>query len=489
MQPASHISTAHESGPRVNARQRALMALWRGEGLPRVRGEPPRVAVVGAGLAGLSAARLLMQGGCRVAVFEASTRAGGRVRTERLPSGTVLECGGEFIDTQHADMLALVHHLRLPLLDLQAAGEAGLQSVFFFGGQRRTEHDFDAALATLAPQIAADVERIGARPTRARHTPADERFDRQSIAEYLQRLDCDAWVRQALEVAYVTVYGLDAGEQSALNLLTLVGVSASRGISVFGSSDERYKLRDGSAGVTDVLAAELNGRLYPGHRLVRLQPNGSSYRLALKRDAAATVEVVADAVVLALPFTLLRQVEMGTMFSPAKHRAIAELGYGTNSKLMLGMQSRPWRVGGFEGGIYTDLPLQSTWDSSRGRTPASPAIFTFYLGGGPGMAIGEGSTADQARHHAVLADRVFPSFTAAWGGLARRVHWPGEPLALGSYTCYRPGQWTTLGGDEARSEGRVQFAGEHCATGSQGYMDGAVGSGRRAALALLRRFS
>ena len=480
---------APDGGPPVTDRQRTLMALWRGDGLQRVRGEPPRVTVVGAGLAGLAAARLLVQGGCRVALFEAAERVGGRVWTERLPSGTVVECGGEFIDTQHADMLALVRHLGLPMLDLQGPGEARLQGAFFFDGHRRTEHEFNAALAVLAPQVAVDVARISACPTRLRHTPADVRFDRQSIAEYLQRLDCDTWVRQALEVAYVTVYGLEAGEQSALNLLTLVGVDAKRGVSVFGSSDERYKLRDGSAGVTDGLAAELSGQLYTGHRLVRLHRHGSCYRLVLRREAAATVEVDADAVVLALPFTLLRQVDTGTLFSPAKRRAIAGLGYGSNSKLMLGMQARPWRAEGFEGGIYTDLPLQTTWDSSRERMPASPAIFTFYLGGSPGVAVGAGSDDAQARRHAALADRVFPGFAAAWDGFTRRVHWPSEPLALGSYTCYRPGQWTTLGGDEARAEGRVLFAGEHCATASQGYMDGAVGSGRRAALALLRRFS
>jgi monoamine oxidase len=67
------------------------------------------------------------------------------------------------------------------------------------------------------------------------------------------------------------------------------------------------------------------------------------------------------------------------------------------------------------------------------------------------------------------------------------VDWTAEPFALGAYTCYRPGQWTTIAGDEATRDGNLYFAGEHCARASQGYMDGAVQTGRMAALAILRR--
>jgi monoamine oxidase len=484
------VAPPAQGGPPVTARERRLQGLYAGQGLHRVRGQAPRVAVVGAGLAGLTAAALLAQGGCRTAVFEASERIGGRVWTERARGndGAVLECGGEFVDTQHVDLLALVRHLGLPMIDLESTVKPPLQGTYFFGGQRYSDAEFDTALANLAPQIQADVARCSPRPSRRRHTAEDLHFDRLSVREYLQGLQAEPWLLQTLQVAYTTVYGLDAEAQSSLNLLTLIGADAKRGVSVFGDSDERYKVRDGSAQVVAGLASRLQNQIYPGHRLMRLRSSGSGYQLALQRHGAASVEVEADAVVLALPFTLLRQVELGELFSVHKRRAIAELGYGTNSKLMLGMQRRVWQEQGFEGGIYTDLDLQTSWECSRQRA-ADPAVFTFYLGGREGVAVGRGSAEDQARRYAAQADRVFPGFSQARSGLVRRVDWSSEPFALGSYTCYRVGQWTSFAGDEVTPQGRVYFAGEHCATASQGYMDGAVSSGRQAAQAILRRFS
>jgi monoamine oxidase len=473
-----------DGGPAPTLRERRLRALYRGEGLPRVRGAAPRVVVVGAGLAGLTAATLLRTGGCEVALFEADTRIGGRTWTERVagPGSPVVECGGEFIDTQHVDLLALVRHLGLALLDTGADPEPALREAYQACGRVRSEHDFDTALAQLAVQVDADARRCSARPQRRRHTAVDAHFDKISIAEYLQALDTEPWVRRLVETAYVTVYGLDAGEQSSLNLLTLM-----RGTpSIFGDSDERYKLQAGSQAVADALAGPLADVLYTGHRLVRLRRPGAGVRLTVERPGGRAAEVDADAVVLALPFTLLRAVDTGDCLPPAKRRAIAQLGYGHNSKLMAGLREPVWRRHGFDGGGFADLDYQSTWDCSRLRE-AEPAVFTYYLGGDMGRTVGQGRAEDWLARFASQSERVYPGFEAALTGFVRRVHWPSQPFALGSYTCYRPGQWTTIGGDEATAAGPVHFAGEHCATGSQGYMDGAVQTGREAALAILRR--
>ena len=374
------------------------------------------------------------------------------------------------------------------MLDLGAETEASLQGCYYFAGQRYSDHEFDAALARLAPRILSDASRCSARVSRRRHTPADREFDHLSIREYLETLDTEPWVRQAIEVAYVTVYGLNADEQSTLNLLSLIGGDAEKCMSLFGDSDERYKVRDGSGQVTDGLAQRLQRHLYLGHRLVRLSRGSATYKLCLERRSSRTVEVEADAVVLALPFTMLRQVDCGGLFSAHKQRAIDELGYGNNSKLMLGLHRRAWQDVGFDGGVYTDLSFQSTWECSRRRV-ADPAIFTYFLGGNEGSSVGIGAGETHARRYMLQTDQLFPGFSDAWTGFVRRVHWPSEPFALGSYTCYRTGQWTRFAGEEAAREGNVYFAGEHCATASQGYMDGAVRTGREAALAILRRLS
>jgi monoamine oxidase len=117
-------------------------------------------------------------------------------------------------------------------------------------------------------------------------------------------------------------------------------------------------------------------------------------------------------------------------------------------------------------------------------------VFTVFLGGGESIALGQRDAAHHAQRFAAMADSVFPGFEAQWTGMSRRIHWPSEPLALGSYTCYRPGQWTAFGSAEATPlRGGLYFAGEHCATDSQGYMNGAAETGRRAALQILRRLA
>jgi len=469
----------------ARARQRRLAALYRGEGLPRASGTPPRVAVVGAGLAGLTAAHLLALGGCTPTVFEASSRIGGRIRTERIHS-QVWEAGGEFIDSRHDDMHALADCFGLEMLDTLPAGESGLQTIYHFGGRAYREDEVTTAFSDVAPRIAADIASISARPSWRHPTPDDVRFDRMTVAEYLDGLGLDAWLRGLLEVAFVTVYGLDADEQSALNLLTLIGTDTSHGFEVFGSSDERYKLRRGSAELTASLARTIESRIQTGRRLVRVRRGANTWRLTFVGDSGSA-EIEADVVVMALPFTLLRQIELGDLLPPRHRLAVDTLGYGTSAKLMLEIRGPFWRGLGLSGSAYTGTALQSSWDCSRLRGE-SAGVFTAFVGGREGIQLGLGEEAAAAERMAPLAESVFPGFSHSWTGRTLRVHWSSEPFALGGYTCYRPSQWTTFGGIEGVPlPGGLYFAGEHCATASQGYMNGAAETGRKAALRILRR--
>jgi monoamine oxidase len=467
----------------LTVRQRQLAALYRGEGLTPVTGESPRVAVVGAGLAGLTAAHVLAAGGCALTLYEASGRVGGRIRSERgrCDPRAVWELGGEFIDSDHEEMHALAAVFDIGMLDTLPPSEDTFATAYRFGGQAYSEAQVEAAFAEIAPRIATDLTSISARPGYRAPSEADRRFDRLSIAEYLDGLKLDRWLHELIEVAYVTVYGLDPGEQSALNLLMLIGTGTARGFGLFGHSDERYKIRAGSQQLTDALARGLGARIAFERRLVRLRRSANDWVLSFDGGAEAR----ADAVILALPFTLLRQVDLGDLLPPAKRLAVNTLGYGTNSKLMLGTRRRVWREQGFNGGSYTDGALQTSWDCSRLRGGAG-GVFTVFLGGRLGVALGDGDEAAQAAHHAMLAEAIFPGLGADCTGEARRIHWPSEPFALGAYACYRPGQWTAFGGAEAEPlPGGLYFAGEHCAGTSQGYMNGAAETGRKAALAIL----
>jgi len=468
---------------------RRVLSIYEGVSTGRATGQSPQVAVIGAGLAGLCAAYILARAGVQATIFEAASRVGGRVRTDhgQQEHGLVSELGGEFIDTQHSDMMALAQHFRLPLIDTGQASEDSLATAFHFDGRHYSETEVLAAYGEVAPRIAQDVARLSTRVSRRRHTDVDRWFDHLSISEYLTTLAMPSWLSKLIEVAFVTVYGGEAGEQSSVNLLSLIGTDTSAGFAIFGSSDERYKIRDGADRITDGLARALGDRVHLEHRLVRLRKQGQAYRLALQTPSRA-IEVDADFLVLALPFTLLQQVDVGDTLPAYKRKAINELAYGSNSKLLLGMRQRIWRDQGYEGGIYTDLPFQSAWDGSRLRA-GERGIFTCFLGGRQGQELGVGSPQSHASCAVDSAAKVFPGLDAEFTGSVTRAHWPSEPFALGSYTCYRPGQWTSVAGDEVTPVGNVFFAGEHCAKTSQGYMNGAAETGRHAAQAILRRLA
>ncbi len=447
----------------------------------------PRVVIVGAGIAGLTAAYHLRLAGVPATIYEASVRTGGRVLSIRnvMAPDLVTEFGGEFIDTEHEDMLKLVKEFGFDLIDLEGAGEANLKAAYFFGGQHYTEAQVVQALRPLVKRIAADARKAGERID-FQHPGGAVAFDRMSLAEYLRRIGATGWIGKLLEVAYVTEFGLDAGEQSALNFITMIETDLSAGLKLFGDSDERYKVRGGNQQIIDALARRLDGQIVLSHRLTSLRTRGGGYALSFERRGAGPLEVVAEVVVIAIPFTLLREVEIGLEMPAVKRKAIQELGYGTNAKLMYGFRERPWRARGYSGEAYTDEAFQICWDNSQGQ-PGTAGGITLFSGGKPGIDVRQGSLNDQATRLMPGLERVFPGVQAARGERGARWHWPTSILAKGSYASYKPGQWTGIRGAEGAPVGNVFFAGEHCSLDYQGYMNGGAETGRRAAQAVLRR--
>jgi monoamine oxidase len=196
---------------------------------------------------------------------------------------------------------------------------------------------------------------------------------------------------------------------------------------------------------------------------------------------------VASHVLLAIPFTLLRDVRLDLPLPAVKRRAIAELGYGANSKLMVGVRDRVWRTTHrSNGSTLSDLPCQLTWETSRGQ-PGRAGILTNFTGGRQALSLGTGTAAAQAERLAADVERIYPGFTAARAGMREaRMHWPTFPWARGSYAGYRTGQWTGIAGAEAEPVGRLYFAGEHCSRAAQGYMEGGCETGEQAAAAITR---
>jgi len=461
-------------------------------------GKPPRVAVVGAGLAGLVAATELKAAGVPAVVYEAAERVGGRVLSAAglAAPGVVSDLGGEFVDSGHRDLIRIARGLGMGLVDGDRDPDPALAAeAYFFAGSHHTEAEAVDAFRPFAARVAEDADAAGDSDA-FRRNPDARRLDRLSVAEYLDGLGlAGGWLRALIDSAFAAEFGLDAGELSALCLVTMIGTDLSAGrFRLYGESDERYQIAGGAGRIPEALAARLGDRLRLGRRLLSVRPAGAGagggYRLAFAGPPGGgdegDREVVADFVVLALPFSVLRGVELGVELPPLQRRAVAELGYGTNSKIVAGFGRRPWRDRGYRGPAFSDEAFQSCYDGSRLQTgPAGPAALTLFAGGRAGRAFGAGTAGDRLAALLPGLDRAFPGASASAGGRVGRYDWAAAPLSLGSYSCYKPGQYTTIAGAEGRPAGGLFFAGEHCNFDQGGFMDSAAASGRRAARALL----
>jgi len=450
--------------------------------------QAPNVVIIGAGTAGLVCADRLQQSGITARLFEASSRAGGRMFSLRnfFPDNQLTELGGEYIDSEHKTMRRLVEELGLKLNDLGGEKPGGEHTYFFNNERIRVDGSFIDQFRPVAKAVAADLKLMKVDGEISYETPHARVVDRLSIPEWFEKRGIAGLPIAVLRAAYVGEYGLEIDHQSALNLLLTMGDKTPPDeFLIFGPSDERFHIAEGNDSVPTRLAERLKQPVEFGTRLESISSDDRGFKMALRTDNTTT-EAKADMVVLALPFTLLRQLDVRVKLPEAKRKAIRELGYGTNAKLIAGFSRRVWEESHSTGYTFTDLEFQCCWETSRGQ-PGSHAILTNFAGGNLGLHLNHGDVQDRAAKFASQAERIYPGAADAFTKKAVRQHWPSSPFALGSYTCYKPGQYTTLADSVATPVGNLFFAGEHTSADFNGYMEGAAESGERAATEVLAK--
>jgi monoamine oxidase len=454
-----------------------------GKGGPSVR-----VAIVGGGLAGLTCADVLQRNGVAAALYDANTRLGGRCFSNRaLVPGMACENGGEFIDTGHKTMLAYANEFGLARESV--AHKVGEERFWFFGQPWTEEQvidEFRAVVANMQP----DLHAISGGASFYSSNEADRTLDRLDLASYFaSRCSGYPLIEALLNEAYLAEYGLETWQQSTLNFLGFMRLNKQSKFEPFGVSDERFHLVNGNDGIAQGIAARLRGPVATGARLTRLGRNAAGEYLMYFNGG--TVPEKADVVVLAMPFTVLRGIQLDASLglSSDKRRAIDTLGYGTNAKTMIAFNGRPWSTQYLASGTaYSDLAnLQNAWETNRANA-TTRGVITDYASGDRGAALRTSRLQPQVDGFLTDFSRVFPGIKSAavrqgGGYLAHLEHWPSNPLTLGSYTCYLPGQFTGIEGLTAEPAGLLKFAGEHADSfySWQGYMEGACLSGVRSA--------
>jgi monoamine oxidase len=445
------------------------------------------IVIVGAGIAGLTCAYRLQQRGVQARIIEASTRVGGRMYSLRnaFPDGQKTELGAEFIDSDHHALRSLARELGLELVDLAYADTLSGNTFAFDGKIIKHDNHLIDAFRPLAAKVLEEGGEDGENfaVTYDFATAAGRALDNENLAEWLEKRGFKGLIAEVIKTAYVGEYGLEAEEQSALNLLAIIGTEPPP-LEIYGDSDERFHVAQGNDAVAQELARRLEHDVELGTELVAIkEKSAGGYLLTVNRGGASD-EISADRVVLALPFTVLRKVDLQVELPPVKKKAIAELGYGSNAKLICGFNKRPWLAGGATGSVFTDLGFQACWETSRAQ-PGSHGILTNFLGGKAGATLHQGRGEDHGARFVEQLDKVFPGAKAAYTGQAVRFTWPSHRHTLGSYTCYKPGQYQSICGAEAFAVEALHFCGEHTSSRYSGFMNGAVESGERVAAEIL----
>jgi monoamine oxidase len=461
----------------------------------------PRIAIIGGGISGLAAALTLHDAGYASTVYEASSGIGGRMHSNATwGNGQVSEWCGELIDTNHKTIQALARRFNLSLTDeIQAQPSGSDDTLWLFDdyySDKQASSDFQPVHNTLQGQLQA--------------APFPTLYNSYSTLGYqLDHMSLYDWIEAYvpgghgsplgtyLDSAYVNEYGLDSRVQSSLNLVYLLGSKASPGggFLIYGASDERYHIDGGNQRLPLAIADSLPaGSVLTGWRMTKIARNSDgTYALTFGNGNVVT----ADRVIMTIPFSVLRGLDTSQAgFDALKQTAITQLGYGTNSKLVLQFDQRYWNTQGAwgvsDGNIYSDLDFQNAWDTTRGYAGGT-GLLTTFRGGAPGVALGQGvpspyTTAASSSKVGQYASATLGELEGPWPGITG--HWTGkaslslpwkDPNLLGSYSCWKVGQYTLFSGYERARQGNCHFAGEHSSIDFQGFMEGGAGEGQRAA--------
>ncbi|MER5208642.1 NAD(P)/FAD-dependent oxidoreductase [Streptomyces sp. NPDC002825] len=461
-----------------------------------------RIAVVGAGISGLTAALTLQDAGLSPVLYEANpSRVGGRMWTQRdhWAYGQTSEIGGELIDTSHKKILELCRRFGLATEDFLGGGPNGAEEVLWFNGtyypRAQADEDFNAVYQALHRDL-LDAGEVFWNQT----TPTGTALDNMSLYEWIETRvpgGHSSPLGKFIDVAYNVEYGADTAEQSSLALVLLMGYQTNPGnFNIWGLSNERYHVVGGNDRLPNAIAGALApGTLKPGWSLNAVRANADGTQTLTFTEAGATRTVTADHTILCVPLPILQQLDTSQAgFDPLMRNLLRDARMGYCTKLNMQFGTRPWRGTGAWPGVsagdcFTDSEVQQTWDTTKVQG-GTGGILIQYGGGslarnlnpaGPFSTESDPYVRNLVTRYLAGIDAFFPGTSKAYTGRAQLSAWHKNPYSLGAYSCWPVGYLHRYAGYEGTAQGNVHIGGEHCSYDFQGFMEGGATEGARAA--------
>ncbi|GIV66436.1 MAG: putative L-amino-acid oxidase YobN [Bellilinea sp.] len=454
---------------------------WIHQGLPKTS-HSPKILIAGAGMAGLVAASELKRAGYEVQIIEAQQRVGGRILTLRHPfsDGLFAEAGAMRIPVNHSLTLAYISRF-------------GLKTIPFFNHNPMAFACFNGKKIRMR-EIDQASEFFGYELTHAEKQKSAEQLWLDTIQPFIRKVEIegsDGWdyifreydeysVREFLEIkgwseAAIERFGLLYNQEAIMNSSFLellreeVGQYYKDMITIEGGMDQ----------LPNAFLRELRENIWFGQKIIAIEQSNTSVTFHL-RSFSGKHSVTGDFAIIALPFPVLRHLEVTPPFSPGKQKAIRQLHYDASAKIFLQFRRSFWEEEGIVGGsTVTDLAIRNLYYPQQSHPNGRGVLLASYTWGEDAQRWGSLPPEERLRQALENVTAIHPPAQDEFE-VGYSYMWHDDEFAGGAFALFDPGQQTVLYDHIRHPEGRICFAGEHTSL-FHAWIQGAIESGLRAA--------
>jgi len=444
--------------------------------------------VVGAGISGLTAARKLSAAGKTVIVLESRDRVGGRMLNHDLGGGHVTELGAQFVGPTQDHILGLAKEMGVNTFKAYDEG----QNVYYKSGQRSTFSDkLPTGAVPLDPLILPDLlKAVLQLDQMSQSVPVDapwraekaEEWDSQTLWSWFKDNQINPQVQGVVSAAVEPIFGAEARDVSLLYTLFYIAASGNernpgtfeRNFSTAGGAQES-RFVGGSQLIPLRIAQELGGAVHLSSPVRRIEQTGSGVKVISDGGTFSAGQVI-----VAVPPPVAGRLQYDPLLPSLRDQLTQRMGMGTLMKAEAVYDEPFWRKDGLTGQAVSDTgPAKITFDNSP--PDGSIGVLMGFIGGREARTLGQLPLEEQKA-------KALQSFANYFGEQAKKpkdfilMNWSTEEWTRGCpVSVLGPGTLLDFGTAIREPVGRIHWAGTETATYWNGYMDGAVRAGERAA--------